>query len=154
MLRRIPDQRDDQTAFYLHIQAQLEALRAAAPDTSGIEPRQFRLMRLRGEPGPDGTAARWHRAGELHGEVTAALREDYLTGVSPVVAERFDRAITWRSRQTARRFADFFAASAVAFTHPDAVTAVLAGRQPRAVGPAVEERHAVPANRPAPRLER
>ncbi|GIH02920.1 hypothetical protein Rhe02_09870 [Rhizocola hellebori] len=117
------------------VQHQLDALRTCKPDTSAIRPSELRLMQLRGDPGPDGIAAASAAHGqsvrELHSEVTAALNQQYLTGISPRIADNFNSAIKWRSGQTASQFADFFAASAVALTRPDAVVTQLASRQPR-----------------------
>jgi hypothetical protein len=132
-------------------QAQLDALRATEPDTSAISPSQLRLMQLRGDPGPSGIAAaslaHGHKVAELRIEVTIALGQEYLTGISPGIAERFDRAITWRSGQTARQFADFFSTSAAALIRPVAVVAVLASREPRAVARSLREpRAALPTH--------
>lgn len=118
-----------------NVQGELDVLRTTEPDTSALRPHELRLMQLHGEPGPGGiaaaSAAHSRKVGELHSKVTVALEEEYLAGISPVVSEVFERAITWRSTQTARQFADFFTASAAALTRPREVIALLARQEPR-----------------------
>lgn len=113
------------------LQAELDAPCAAEPDTPGTQLSALDMLRLR--RGRDVASARGRRVGGLSIDLKAALCKEYLVGVSPVVADAFTRAIGWQPGWTARQFADFFAASAVAVTRPGAVVALLAGRESRRV---------------------
>jgi hypothetical protein len=121
-------------------QGVLNGLGAHAPDTSAIPPHQLRMMQLSGRD-PDGiaaaSAAYWRKHHELWETLTAALVEEHLVNVSPVVQEDFTEAMSaWLGAQTTstpRQFADFFAASAVALSRPGAVKALLATYEPRAM---------------------
>ena len=83
------------------------------------------------------SAAYWSKHHELWNELTAALIEEHLVNVSPVVQDQFMEAMNaWLREQTTatpRQFADFVAASAVVLTRPGAVKALLATYEPRAM---------------------
>lgn len=101
---------------------------------------ELRMMQLRAASDADGIGAASARheqeCGAVWSVVRAALAERYLAGVSPVVMDDFEQAVgAWRRTQngpTVREHADFFAASAVAVTRPDAVISLLAAQRPRA----------------------
>ena len=135
-----PTHPDSLLRLIAHHQGALEDLRASVPDASAIEPHRLRMMQLGAAPDPDGigaaTAKHQNQVYEVWDTVTTALVKYYLAGISPVVAERFEEAMsTWRRHQpspTIHEFADFFAANAVSLTRPDAVTELLGTQDPRA----------------------
>jgi hypothetical protein len=118
-------------------QEQLDALRSVRADLSSIPPRQLRLIRSLGEPGHSGVVAantvHSEKVYELRAKVEQALCEEYLKGISPVVANEFVQAMVCPDDMPVRFYADFFAASAVALTDPGAVIALVARQQPRVV---------------------
>ncbi|MFL6119351.1 hypothetical protein [Actinophytocola sp.] len=136
----VPAHSDSLHGLLEQTQGALDGLDAHTPDTSAIPHHQLRLRELRG-PDPDEIAAAstayWSKHHELWEALTAALVEEHLVNVSPVVQEDFTDAMSaWLDAQTPatpRQFADFFAASAVALTRPDAVKALLATYEPRAM---------------------
>jgi hypothetical protein len=123
------------------VQRRLDDLRATAPDTSGIAPRRLRMMQLGGARDPDGigAASAQHERNryELWDSVNTALAKQYLADISPLLLDEFEQAMSaWHREQaapTVRAVADFFAASAIALTHPSAITDLPTAQEPRAV---------------------
>ncbi|MGH3758778.1 hypothetical protein [Actinophytocola sp.] len=118
----------------------LDDIRAGTPETSTVEAARLRLRQLI-DPALEeidaASAVHGINYYELWNSLVAALTERNLPNISPVVREDFDNAMSaWHREQTeqsARRFADFFAASAVALTRPHAVMALAATQQPRPI---------------------
>ncbi|WP_460399189.1 hypothetical protein [Actinophytocola sediminis] len=119
-------------------QRSVDDIRAGATETSTVEAVRLRLRQLI-DPALEeiDVASVGHGSNyyELWNSLVAALTARRLPNISPVVQEDFDSAMSaWHREQTeqsARRFADFFAASAVALTRPHAVMALAATQQPR-----------------------
>lgn len=131
-------------SFLDQVQVSLEDLCMNAPDTSTVRPNELRLMKLGIRPDPDGIGAASAAHDSAHfnllESVTDELIYEYFSNaspVSPIVREGFEKAITrWRRGQaisTVRHFADFFAASSIAITRPNAVAALVASSAPRRV---------------------
>lgn len=136
----VPTHDDSLHSLVEQFQGSLDDLRANPPDTSAIAAVRLRLMQLiEPEQAGIGTASVAHESGyyERWNSLVAALIEQHLPNISSVIQEKFDGAMSaWHREQTAqsaRRFADFFAASAVALTRPRAVMALAATQEPRAI---------------------
>jgi len=135
-----PTHNDSLHSLLEQFQGSLEGLRTNAPETSAIAAVRLRLKQLI-EPDLEEihamSAAHGSSYYELWNSLIAALTEQYLPHISPVVREDFDSAMSaWhreQAKQSAGRFADFFAASAVALTRPRAVMALAATQEPRAM---------------------
>jgi hypothetical protein len=120
-------------------QESLDRGHANAPDTSTSTLEQLRLAQLlrRGDDSRGTGATRTREHYESWGSLDAALNEQLLGNVSPVIQEQFVDAMTaWRHEQeapTLSQYADFYASSAVALTRPDEVKALLATYEPRSL---------------------
>jgi hypothetical protein len=105
------------------------------------------MMQFRAVADPDGigaaSARHDERCSDVWESIYAALVKRYLVGVSPVVMDDFEGAISaWHRAQevvAVRQHADFFAASAIALIHPGAITALLSAQQPRLVSRAASQ---------------
>jgi hypothetical protein len=99
------------------------------------------MMQLGGARDPDGigAASAQHERNryELWDSVNTALAKQYLADISPLLLDEFEQAMSaWHREQaapTVRAVADFFAASAIALTHPSAITDLPTAQEPRAV---------------------
>lgn len=131
----MPDHDDVLNELINEVERRVEQSRAEIPDTSGISPARLRLMALMPEKDPNGIGALVRRLQESRYEqessLGAALAERYLGGVCPVIADKFSSAVSAsrsKTTPTIREFADFYAKSAFALTHPDEVMHVVRSR--------------------------
>ncbi len=108
----------------------------AAAGVSGIEGRLLRRMQSGLVPDPDGLGRRANALeAQLHGlwnEVETALAQHHLSDVSPVVRDRFTRALAaWRSDDdSVLTFSDFFGGSSALLARSRQIIDVVSG-QPR-----------------------
>jgi hypothetical protein len=121
------------------LQRQLDEIRRAMPDTSGIDPTRLRIMQLDVKRDPDGIGASAARAERrqwaLWDALAGAVDEHLLDGISPVVREDFRQAAdAWRREQSAPDVAsvwEFCSASAVSLTRSVEVIEILSRQPPR-----------------------